>query len=233
MKRFTACASYRRMTVEIRSRARSRPMKRFVLSLALAAIAFTAHAQRRDLDAFFNQFSDEWVRNTPNLAVSNRYFVGDEQASLERQLTRLDDAYQRERVERARRGLASLAQFDRAAMTEAQRLSADVLQYQLQTIVDGEQYRDYSFPFEQMRGAHVGLIDALTVSHPLQSGADARNYQARLELMSARLDEAVVDAQAHRGEGLHPASIHPGNDDRSDEDVRATGAASQIRWSKR
>lgn len=179
-------------------------MKRSVLALALAAIALTAHAQRGDLDAFFSQFSDEWVRNTPNLAVSNRYFAGDEQARLERQLTRLDDGYQKERVERARRGLTSLAQFDRAAMTEAQRLSADVLQYQLQTIVDGEQFRDYSFPFEQMRGAHVGLIDALTVSHPLQSGADARNYQARLELMSARLDEAVVDARRIAAKGFIP-----------------------------
>jgi uncharacterized protein (DUF885 family) len=179
-------------------------MKRFFLSMALAAIAFTTHAQRGDIDTFFNQFSDEWVRNTPNLAVSNRYFAGDEQARLERQLTRLDDTYQRERVERAQRGLASLSQFDRAAMTEAQRLSADVLQYQLQTIVDGEPYRDYGFPFEQMRGVHVGLIDALTVSHPLQSKSDANNYLARLALVSARLDEAVVAARRIAAKGLIP-----------------------------
>ena len=179
-------------------------MKRFFLSMALAAIAFTTHAQRGDIDTFFNQFSDEWVRNSPNLAISNRYFAGDEQARLERQLTRLDDTYQRERLERAQRGLASLAQFDRAAMTEAQRLSADVLQYQLQTIVDGEPYRDYGFPFDQMRGAHVGLIDALTVSHPLQSKSDANNYLARLALVSARLDEAVVDARRIAAKGLIP-----------------------------
>jgi uncharacterized protein (DUF885 family) len=113
-------------------------MNRFALSVALAAIAMTAHAQRRDIDAFFSVFADEWVRNTPNLAVSNRYFTGDEQARLERDLTRFDDTSQRERVERARRGLASLTEFDRATMTDAQRLSADVLRYQLQTIVDGE-----------------------------------------------------------------------------------------------
>jgi uncharacterized protein (DUF885 family) len=179
-------------------------MRRFVLSVALAAIALTAHAQRRDLDAFFSEFADEWVRNTPNLAVSNRYFAGDEQARLERDLTRFDDRYQRERVERARRGLASLAEFDRVMMEEAQRLSADVLRYQLQTIVDGEPYRAYIFPFDQMRGAHVALIDALTVNHPLQSKADATNYLARLALVSARLDEAVVEARRIAATGVIP-----------------------------
>src|SRR5215510_7753065 len=141
----------------------SRPMKRLVLGLVLASLAVAGRAQRRDIDAFFNEFSDEWVRNTPNLAVSNRYFSGDEQARLERELTPFDEGYQKARIERARRGLATLSQFDRTQMTDAQRLSADVLQFQLQTIVDGEAYRDYTFPFEQMRGAQLSLVDALTV----------------------------------------------------------------------
>ena len=55
-------------------------MKRLVLGLVLASMAVAARAQRGDIEAFVNQFSDEWVRNTPNLAVSNRYFAGDEQA---------------------------------------------------------------------------------------------------------------------------------------------------------
>src|SRR6266545_1133949 len=99
-------------------------MKRVVLAVVLVSLTSGVRAQRRDLDAIFNQFADEWVRNAPNLAVANRYFTGDEEVRLERDLTRVDDAYQHDRVERARRGLAGLADFDRAAMTDSQRVSA-------------------------------------------------------------------------------------------------------------
>jgi len=44
-------------------------------------------AQTPSIDDFFRDFTTEWVRGNPNLATSNRYFTGDEQDRLERQLT--------------------------------------------------------------------------------------------------------------------------------------------------
>ena len=79
------------------------------------------------IDDFFRTFTDEWVRGNPNLATSSRYFTGEEQDRLERQLTPETDAYHRARIQLAKRGLADLRKFDRGKMTDAQRLSADLM----------------------------------------------------------------------------------------------------------
>ena len=75
---------------------------------SVLVLGATAAAQI-GVDRFFDEFSAEWVRNNPNQAVSNRYFAGEEQARLERELTPVDEAAQRARTERARRGLERLS----------------------------------------------------------------------------------------------------------------------------
>src|SRR6266513_6555990 len=112
-------------------------------------------AQSRGIDDFFRDFAADWVRHDPVLATSTRYFSGEEQQSLERQLRPETAAYKRDRIQRARQGLAELRKFDRSKMTEAQRVSADLMQWQLQIIVDEEPYLDYLFPMEQFQGANV------------------------------------------------------------------------------
>jgi hypothetical protein len=67
------------------------------------------------------------VRGDANLATRNRYFTGEEQDRLERQLTPETKAQKKERIALARQGLAQLSKFDRSKMTDAQRLSADVI----------------------------------------------------------------------------------------------------------
>ena len=42
-----------------------------------------------------------------------------------------------------------------------QRVSAEVLDWQLDTIVREEPYLDYTYPLEQMNGANVGLVETL------------------------------------------------------------------------
>src|ERR1700730_5754328 len=79
----------------------------------------------RTIDDFFRDFTDQWVRINPNLATSLRYFTGEEQDVLERQLTSLSRALARTRVQLARKGLAELAKFDRTGMKETQRVSAE------------------------------------------------------------------------------------------------------------
>src|SRR6185436_9244956 len=96
------------------------------LMLTMAAVHH-GRAQQRTIDAFFNDFTAEWVRGNPNLTTSTRYFSGSEQERLERQLTPETDAYRRARIALARRGLADLRQFNRDTMTDAQRLAADLM----------------------------------------------------------------------------------------------------------
>ena len=61
-------------------------------------------------------------------------------------------------------------------MTDAQRLSADVLRYHLQSYIDWAKYDDYVFPLDQFNGANIWLPNTLTVQHPL------RTREGRVEL---------------------------------------------------
>jgi uncharacterized protein (DUF885 family) len=147
------------------------------------------------IDDFFRDFTADWIRHNPNLATSTRYFTGDEQDRLERQLTPLTLEWQRERIQLARQGIAQLRKFNRASLTESQRVSADLMEWQLNEIVREEPYLDYTFPLEQMSGANVGLVDSFTIRHPLATERDAENYVAALGEVRARMEEAIAEAK--------------------------------------
>src|SRR5439155_26825192 len=102
-------------------------MFRSLITLGLLAAA-RLPAVDAPIDDFFNSFTAEWVRGNPNLATSARYFTGAQQDALEQQLTPVGDAYQRSRIQLARKGLADLRKFDRSKMTPVQRQSAELLE---------------------------------------------------------------------------------------------------------
>jgi len=144
---------------------------------------------------FFREFTDDWVRHDPDLATSARYFSGAEQDRLERQVTPRTLEWRRDRIRRARQGLAELRRFDRARLTDSQRLAADVMDWQLDMRGREEPFLDYTFPLEQMNGANVGLVEALTVRHALATERDAENYVAALGQVGTRMDESTAEAR--------------------------------------
>jgi uncharacterized protein (DUF885 family) len=170
----------------------------------LLCAALLPAQQQRSVDDFFRDFTAEWVRGNPDQAAGTRYFTGEEQRRLERQVTPVSAAYQRTRMALARKGLTELRMFDRARMTDPQRVSADVMQWQLDSVVQGEPYLDYFFPLEQFGGVNIGLVNALTVSHPLITESDGDNYIARLGLVGARMNDAIDEARRIAAKGLIP-----------------------------
>jgi uncharacterized protein (DUF885 family) len=176
------------------------------IALALAALylTFGAQAQQRSIDDFFRDFTAEWIRGNPNLATSSRYFAGEEQDRLERQLTPQTPAYQRSRIQLARTRLGELARFNSATLTETQRVSADLMRWQLETMTGEEPYLDYSFPLQQMNGANINLVEMLTVRHPLATEKDAENYVAALGQVAARMDEAIAESRRLASKNIIP-----------------------------
>jgi uncharacterized protein (DUF885 family) len=184
------------------------PILRRVAPLIVMSLAVVAggrlQGQQRGIDEFFDTFTAEWMQGNPNAATSTRYFTGDAQDRLERQVTALTPEYRRERVRLARRGLTGLRRFDRARMTAGQRVSAELMEWQLETIVEGEKFDDLTFPLEQFGGANVNLVNTLTVNHPLRTERDAENYLARLALVGTRMGEAIADARRIAAHGTVP-----------------------------
>jgi uncharacterized protein (DUF885 family) len=158
----------------------------------------------RSIEDFFNDFTADWVRDDPNLATSTRYFKGPEQDRLERQLTPQTDAYRRGRIRLAKQGLAELRKFDRSKLSDTQHMSADVMEWQLDILVRREPFLDYAYPLQQFNGANVGLVSALTVTHPLQIEKDADNYVAALGEVGVRMDEAAAESSRLADKGILP-----------------------------
>jgi len=176
-----------------------RPAATIVVLVCLGA---SVSVQRQTIDEFFATFSDEWVSANPNLATNTRYFTGETQDRLEQQLTPLSIRARRSQL--ARQGLAELRRFDRTKLTDTQRVSAELLEWQLQTTLDGDPFEDYSFPFETRRGVNVTVPNALTVVHPMQTAKDAAHYVARLRQVRPRVDEALERARALAPRGFLP-----------------------------
>jgi uncharacterized protein (DUF885 family) len=172
-----------------------------------ATAPLRSDTRTRTVDDFFRDFTAEWVRTNPDLARRTRYLTGEEQDRLERQLTPWTEAYKRARIALARRGLAELQSLDHATMSDAQRLSADVMQWQIQAIIDGEPYYDDSFPLNQFGGANVALVDALVVVHPIRTVRDAENYVAALAQVATRMEEASAEARRRAANGVLPPNF--------------------------
>jgi len=161
-------------------------MKRLAIVLAIGTVIGVsaqgpAPPPARSVSDFFRDFTAEWIGANPNLAASTRYFTGAEQDRFEEQLTPETAEYRHRRIEIAQKGLTELATFDRARMSETERVSAELMQWQLSTLVEGDKYSDYVFPLEQFGGANVSLPNILTVNHPLVTEKDAVHYIARLD----------------------------------------------------
>jgi uncharacterized protein (DUF885 family) len=171
---------------------------------SLLAFAPTLSAQDARLDTFFDEFAAQWVSRDPDLATGTRYFSGTKQAQLERELTPQTRAWQLERVQLAKRGLRELSRFDEKKMSPTQRISAELMRWQLDALVNSEPYFDYIFPIDQFGGANVTLVDNLTVRHPLAVTQDADNYLARLAQIDARMDEALAEAKRLADKGWLP-----------------------------
>src|SRR5579871_4687332 len=182
-------------------------MKRLAIPGAFLLALLSAPAQQRSIDDFFRDFTDEWVRGNPNLATSARYFTGEEQDRLERQITPETRAYRQSRIQLARKGLAELAKFDIARLTETQRLSADIMRWQLQIAADEEPYLDFSFPLQQMNGVNINLVEAMTVRHPVANEKDAANYVAALGQVAARMEEAMAEARRIASKNIIPPTF--------------------------
>ena len=183
-------------------------MRLIATAIASLLLATGLPAQQRapaaNIDDFFRDFTAEWVRSNPDQATRTRYFSGEEQDRFERQLTPETIEWRRGRIQLAKRGLAELRRFDRTKLSESQRLSADVMDWQLDAVIREEPFLDYTFPLEQFNGANVGLPNMLTVVHPLLTARDAENYVASLGQVGARMEEAIAESRRLASKGILP-----------------------------
>lgn len=179
-----------------------------LLLFVLCAGQVSMAVAQQTIDEFFASFTDQWVELNPNLAVSAGYFSGERQNRLEQQLTPMTREHRLQLHALARDGLDALKAFDLTAATARQQLAAEVMRWQLQSLLDEEPWLDYIlFPLDPMIGANAELPAQLTVVHPLRDANDAENYLLRLQQMDMRMQEATAEAARRAALGIVPPAF--------------------------
>jgi uncharacterized protein (DUF885 family) len=177
-------------------------VKRICATFLFSALSLLAAP--KDFETWLSELTTDWVRADPDLATYTQFFSGEEQDSLDRRLTPIDTATRAAAVERARRGLAELKTFDLSTLTPAQKISAEVLAWQLDDIVRAQPFEDYNYVFEQFSGLQVELVSFLSQVHPIRNRRDVENYLARLDQVAGQIDEGIAQAKARASKGIVP-----------------------------
>jgi hypothetical protein len=80
-------SDYYRLEVSVFHRLRFAQAARVLVWCAIPCILGTSVLNAAEIDRYFEEFANQWVRNNPDQAVATRYFSGEQQIALERQLT--------------------------------------------------------------------------------------------------------------------------------------------------
>ncbi len=187
-------------------------MIRLALMLALvfaasAGAASSAEAQQMARAESLHEFFDRVTREQRSLspqAMSAAMLGSDREAEF---LGRLDiPSVEGTRTElaMARRHRRELAGFDRDRVSPQDRLSYDILAWQLDQKIAGEAFVWHDFPVNQLMAIHNLLPGFMTSQHPLRGDADVDFYRQRLAQFPAAFG-GTIEVVAHRAElGLLP-----------------------------
>ncbi len=175
----------------------------------LCGVASVLHGAQRPpspdtFDGWVNQLTADWIRDPASGADPAAGSGDDDEAGAlwsEGLQARRD-----RRLRLAREGLAGLARWPDAGLSPAQRVSAAMLRWQLERVVESAAFDDHQnlFLFEQRRGLHVALVESLTERASWRRPADVTRYLARLARVAPRLDEGLSLARGSAQRGFTP-----------------------------
>ena len=180
-----------------------------LLAALLAATGLglhTAYGRPLRIDWFFERVFIEFALDDPEMLSSLRMlppwldWYSDE-------LTDRSPARERALREKIVQDLATLREYDRAALDEGRQLSYDVLEYFLQVQVDGQRFAGHDYPLNQLFGVQNNLPTFMATQHAITSEADAEAYVARLQGFPAAAAQVLEGLQAREAAGVIPPTF--------------------------
>jgi uncharacterized protein (DUF885 family) len=168
----------------------------------------------QSFDEWADKFTAEWVRESPQMATRLKYFSGSEQDALDRQMSMIgewDSPFGEKawsaRIERSRRGITVLDEFDPKSLTPEQQTSAALIRWTLEDVAAYVDFKQHPYMFDQFGGLQLELINHLTQTMALKSTRDVENYLTRLRLVSVIVDQGIAEAKAAESAGIVPPRI--------------------------
>ena len=86
--------------------------------------------------------------------------------------------------------LKILEGFDESKLSKSQKITQKIAIFDTQNDIEAyERFKYHSYPFNQISGNHLNLVEFMTDTHPMKSLNDARNYIDRVEMF----DEVLLE----------------------------------------
>lgn len=167
---------------------------------AINAIWFKPISSR----VFYERVFLEYGLQSPELLTQLRLL---ESFGLRSHNAKLDDRSQQAgdlQLAKLNNDLATLRSYDRAAMSEADKLNYDMLEWFMAHSSEGERWRYHSYPVNQLFGIQSNLPKFMVSSHPLADLTDAEHYISRLNQFQRVFLQVVEDLKIRTEKGVIP-----------------------------
>jgi uncharacterized protein (DUF885 family) len=176
-----------------------------LLAISLAGIFF-AHIwyfKPAKIDWFYGRVFAQFALQSPELLSNMRIlppwldFYSDD----------FDDAspaHEAEMAQMIKDDVAVLHRYDRNALDRDGQLSYDVLDYFLTIQVEGDKFRDYDFPVNQLAGIQSSLPNFMAQTHQVNNKHDADAYIARLDKFPVKFGQVLEGLKLREGKGIIP-----------------------------
>jgi uncharacterized protein (DUF885 family) len=153
--------------------------------------------------AFFDRVADQRRQLSPQ-AMASRHAGTELEARYLGQLDIPSVERSQAELELARRHRSELAAFEEADLSDQNALSRDIMAWQLDQQLAGEDFLWHDFPVNQLMAIHNLLPGFMTAQHPMRNDQDIDFYLQRLAQFPA-VFAGTVEVVAYRAErGLLP-----------------------------
>jgi len=176
-----------------------------LLALVLfgALVAHTIWFKPARIDWFYTRVFAEFALDRPQLLSTLRILP----SWLDFYSDKLDDASPAHEVKQAKMikdDYDTLRRYDRRALDREGQLSYDVLGYFLSIQIEGDRFRDYDFPVNQMFGVQATLPNFMSQVHQVTNEREAKRYIERLDKFPQQFGQVVEGLKLRESKGIIP-----------------------------
>jgi uncharacterized protein (DUF885 family) len=160
-----------------------------LLTRSSSSFAQAIQESNQELNSLFRAYYEAGLKLSPLEATGN----GDNRYNdlLPAEFT---DSYRAKLQDYYRHYLRALTKYKRESLNANDKLSYDILQWQLQLGLEGLQQKDNRLPFNQLQGIPllIAQLGSGTVMQPFKTVQDYHNWVSRATAFSAWADSAIV-----------------------------------------
>ena len=99
--------------------------------------------------------------------------------------------------------LSMLKKYDSETLTEVQKVTQKIAIFDTENSIDRfENFRFHSYPFNQISGNHLNLVEFMTDTHPVRNYREAKDYIKRVRLIDESMESDLIWLEEQKKLGI-------------------------------